>query len=150
MTTLRTDQPLLAALMGALATVPYELVARLLKALGLARFSAYELSSLIVTLNRPNALLGLVTSGIIGGIAAVVLNRAVRQLGTDYLILKGVATGLIAWVITEVVFVWLIEGPGLIAARPVSDYASHLLGAAIFGATLGLLFQRYLLRDTRG
>lgn len=145
MTKLRTDRPLVAGLLGAVATVPYELLMRVLQALGIARYTAYELSSLTITLNRPTAALGVVSSGIIGAVAAFLLYRALRQLGTDYLVLKGIATGLIVWMITEVVFVWLIEGPGLIAVRPVSDYAAHLVGAAVYGATMGWLLRRYLI-----
>jgi len=144
---MRYDRPLIVALVGAVATIPYEVFTRALAALGVARYSAYELSSLVITLNRPNVFLGLATSATIGGAVGVLFYYSLRRLGRDYLVFKAIGFALLTWLVVEAVFVWLIEGPHLIPPRPIMDYASHLFGSAVFGATMGLLFQRYLLRQ---
>lgn len=144
-----TGKPMLAAFIGVAATIPYELLERALQALGIAQYSAYQLSSLVITLNRPNAVVGFFASGVIGGAIALLLYRALPRLGTDYLIIKGIAAGIASWLVVEALFVWIIEGPGLIPTRPIADYLAHLAGAALYGGTTAALIGAYLLSPTR-
>ena len=143
---MKYDKPSLALLIGALSTIPYEIFTRVLVALGFAKYSVYQLNSFMITLNRPNALIGAVSTMILSSGISLVFYYTLKILGRDYLILKSITVSLFSWLILEVLFMWLIEGRGLIPYRPIYDYYSEMFGAIVFGITLGLLFRKYLLR----
>lgn len=145
---MKYDKPLVAVLIGALSTIPYEIFTRLLVSLGVGKYSVYQLSSLIVTMNRPTAIMGVVTTSLVGGSIALIFYYALKKLGWDYLVLKGLLTGLLSWVVMEAIYVWLIEGPNLIQSRPVNDYYLEMFGSAVFGIILGLLFRKYFLKES--
>ncbi len=143
------DKPLVASVLGALATIPYELYTRVLVSLGFGKYSVYQLNSMIITINRPSTMIGIVSTFITGALIGVVFYYSLKKLGTDFVVIKGLAAGLVSWVFTESISTWLIEGgPRMIPPRPMSDYYLEMSGAAIFGLTLGLLFKRYILKET--
>lgn len=140
------DKPLLAIAIGALSTIPYEIFTRLMVSLGVGKYCTYNLTSLIITLNRPTEILGMVVSFTVGSFFAFLLYHALKKLGTDYLVFKSVAASLLVWVSMEAFYVFLIEGPKLVPPRPVDDYYIHMIGSSLFGITTGLLFKSYLLK----
>lgn len=142
------DKPLIALLLGAVATIPYEIFTRIMVSLGFGKYTVYQLSSLIVTLNRPTAVLGVVTSSIVGSLIAILLYYSLKKLGSDYIVIKGFVSGIFGWAATEVIYTWLIEGRGF-ANRPVNDYYIELIGSVIFGLILGLLFRRFIVSPTK-
>lgn len=142
------NKPLIAALMGSLSTIPYELITRLFLAWGIGKYSAYQLTSLVITLNRPTPALGFVVSCVIGGVFSFIFYYTLPRVGSDYLLIKSLVFALLIWVAMEAIFVWLIEGPKLILPRPVMDYYIHLAGSVGFGLTQGLLYKRYLVTPT--
>ncbi|HEY8345051.1 MAG TPA: hypothetical protein VIL66_07665 [Bacillota bacterium] len=142
---MRIEQPMAVAIIGALSTIPYEMLSSVLKLLGYAKYSVYELSSLMITLNRPNKILGAFLSMIIGASIAVILYYAIiGRFGWNNIIFKSIFINLQSWLVLEGLFMWLIEGRNFIPLRPISDYYSHLFSVTIFGIILGLLFQKYL------
>jgi hypothetical protein len=141
------DKPLVAILIGILSTIPYEIFTRIILFFGIGKYSEYQLSSLVVTLDRPSAVMGFFVSSFLGGFSALIFYYALNKLGSDYLLIKGLFTGLIVFLVLETIFTWLIEGPKLIPLRPMSDYFIHMLGSSIFGSTMGILFKRYLLKN---
>jgi hypothetical protein len=143
---LKYDKPLFAAFLGILSTIPYELLTRMFISLGFGKYSVYQLSSLMVTLNRPAPILGFFISVILSCSFATLLYYALKKLGTDYLFLKGTAAGSLFWLFLETFFTWLIEGPRQIPTRPISDYYIHILGASLFGFTTSLLFNIFLFK----
>ena len=67
---MKLNKPLVALLIGALATIPQEIYTRFLRYfLGIGDYSVYEHNSLIITINRPNAILGIVSTGMVGGLS---------------------------------------------------------------------------------
>lgn len=144
---MKYDKPTLALLIGALATIPYEIFTRVLVTLGFAKYSVYQLNSFMITLNRPNTILGAVSAIILSSVISLVFYYALKILGRDYLMIKSIAISLFSWLILEVIFMSLIEGRELIPHRPIYDYYSEMFGAIVFGITLGLLFRNYLLKD---
>lgn len=145
---MKDGQPLIAGIFGALATIPYEIFTRILVALNIGKYSAYELTSLIITLNRPEAILGGVVSFTLGGVFAIAFYYSLEKLGSDYVIFKSMGLSLFIWVTIEAIYVWLVEGPGLVDPRPLDDYYIHMFGSFIYGLTLGLLFYKYLTTTT--
>lgn len=115
--------------------------------MGIGKYSVYNLSSLIVTLNRPQTIMGLVVTSVVAGTIAIILYYSLKKIGTDFIVLKALAASLLSWVIMEAVYVWLIEGPGYVPHRPVSDYYLEMAGSSLFGIILGLLLKRYLLNQ---
>lgn len=122
-------------LIGILSTIPYEIFTRVLVALGVGKYSVYQLSSLVVTLNRPTAILGALTTLIVSCVIAMIFYHILKKLGSEYVVIKGAVTGLFSWLVTEVIYTWLIEGPGH-AFRPVSDYYLEAAGSTVFGIVL--------------
>jgi len=142
---MKLNKPLVALLIGALATIPQEIYTRFSRYfLGIGDYSVYELNSLIITVNRPSAILGIVSTCMVGGIVSILLYYSLNRIGPDYIILKSIVSGIISWVISEAIFTWLLEGPKLIQVRSMSDYFLQVTGALVYGVMLGLLYKRYI------
>ena len=140
---LKSDQSLLIILIGAISTIPDEIFTRILVFLGIGKYSVYQLASLIVTLNRPDFILGAVSSAEAGGVIALMFYYTLKKVGPKYLLIKGLMISLLGWSFLELLFTWLIEGTHLIPPRPISDYYIEMCGALLFGLVMGLLFKRY-------
>jgi hypothetical protein len=140
---LQYNKPLLAALIGALSTVPGEILTQVLVFLGIGKYSLYQLDSLLITFNRPSIIMGLIVNVIAGGFIAIIFYYAISKLGQDYLVFKSTGVGLLFWLVFELIFTATIEGR-FIEIRPISDYYIHIFGTIVFGITLGLLFNKYL------
>jgi len=144
---MRINKPIAATIIGALSTIPYEILTRALKLLGYAKYTVYELSSLMITLNRPDKVLGSFMSMIIGASISIILYCAIAIIGWfgwDHIILKSIFISLQSWLFLEGLFMWLIEGRNFIPLRPISDYYSQFFCVFIYGIILGLLFQKYI------
>ncbi|MDQ7094260.1 hypothetical protein REC12_11730 [Desulfosporosinus sp. PR] len=144
---MKFDKPILVVLIGALATIPYELFTALMVYLGIGKYDVYELCSLIITLDRPNLVLGAVGTIIVASCLALIFYYSLEKVGWDYLKMKSIISSLISWLILEVFFMWLIEGRKLIPYRPINDYYVELMGTIIFGIVQGLLFGKYLIKN---
>jgi hypothetical protein len=140
---LKDDKLLVTALMGAISTIPAEIISRLLLYFGIGKYCIYQLASLFITLNRPTLILGLILEMIIGSFIAVLFCFAFEKLSSEYLVVKITLASLLAWLVCELAFTFTIEGR-FIDIRPISDYYNNLISAAIFGVSLGLLFKRFL------
>lgn len=142
---MNSDDILTAGVLGAVSTITGEIVSRILLSFGIGKHSLYELTSYLVTINRPSVPMGLIVSCIIGGVIGSVFYYALGRLGTDRLVVKAVAASLCAWLLAETIITATIEGH-FIDIRPISDYYVHLSAALVYGATLGLLFKTFLFR----
>lgn len=142
---MKIDKLMAVSIIGALSTIPYEMLTRVLKLVGYAEYSVYELSSLMVTLNRPDIVLGSFLSMILGASIAIILYYAViGRFGWNNILFKSVFINFQSLVFLEFLFMWLIEGRNLIPFRPIKDYYSHIFCVSIYGLILGLLFQKYI------
>jgi len=144
---LKYNKPLIAVVLGFLSTIPYETFTQISIYYGIGKYSLYHLTSLMVTLNRPRIILGLLMSFLVASTISVFFYYSTKILGTDYLISKSILISLIAWGIIETLFVAIIEGPQLINPRPINDYYLHMIGNIIFGLTMGILFKKYLFKN---
>lgn len=145
---MKYDKPLVAALLGAVSTIPAEIITLILVFLGIGKYSIYQLDSLLITFNRPILLLGLIVNFIAGSLTAIVFYFSLKKIGSDYLIIKSSLLGALVWFIFELLFTSTIEGE-YIPLRPINDYYIHLLSSLIFGVILGILFRRYLFRSPK-
>lgn len=145
---MKSDQSLLAIIIGAISTIPDEILTRILVLSGMGKYSVYELASLITTLNRPDYILGIILSSEAGGVMALMFYFYLRKLGTKNLVIKGLLMGLLAWTFLELLFTWLIEGRKLIPFRPVSAYYIQMFGALLWGLCMALLFKKYIFKKT--
>ncbi len=142
---MKEDKTLILGTIGIFSTIVSEIITWLGRLSGLSNYSDYELSSLIMTINRPSLPLGFVIEGTIGVIISALLFRLVKETGEKYIILKSVITGIVAWIIIEILITETIEGKS-VPLRELSSYYTHLIGAVGFGMTQGLLFKRYILK----
>lgn len=140
---MKYDKPLIAGLFGVASTLVSEIATQALIYLGIGKYSIYELDSLLITFNRPSIILGFIVNVIAGGTIAIVFYYALSKLGQDYLVIKGAAVGLLGWGVFEFMLTLTVEGR-FFEIRPMSDYYIHLVGTIVFGITLGLLFEKYL------
>lgn len=141
---MKEDKTLILGMIGVFSTIISEMITWIGKLTGLANHSDYELTSLIVTLNRPTVPLGFVIEGSIGVIISAVLFKLVKETGGKYILLKSVITGIVAWIINEILITMIVEGKTM-PLRELEAYYTHLIGAIGFGITQGLLFKRYIL-----
>jgi len=144
---LKEDKLLLAGVIGGLSTIPAEIVSRILLFLGIGKYTIYQLDSFIFTMNRPTIIIGIIVCLIVGGFSAVLLYSAFKRLGSDNLVIKSAMFGLLLCMLQQILFTITVEGK-YIEIRPISDYYVHMLGAATFGITEGLLFKKFLLKKT--
>lgn len=144
---MNNDKPLLAAIIGALSTLLAEIVSRIMLYWGVGRYSIYQLDSMILTMNRPNFLLGLYVNFVIGGLIGILFYYTIKAIGQTNLIVKGIFLGLLASALAEMLFSAVIEGK-FIELRPLGDYYLHVAGSAFFGLGLGFFFQRYLFNSS--
>ncbi|ERI91901.1 hypothetical protein HMPREF1982_02944 [Clostridiales bacterium oral taxon 876 str. F0540] len=140
---LKDDTILVAGLIGVISTVVAEVVTQIFKLIGVTKNSLFELSSMVITLNRPTIVIGLFVSASVGGFLSILLYFAFEKFGSQHLIMKCIGISIIMWVALEMVFTFSIEAR-LIRERPISAYYGHLVGAIIFGIAEGILFRRYL------
>jgi uncharacterized membrane protein len=140
---LKDDKLVIAGVIGALSTIPSEIVTQILVYFGVGEYSIYSISSMVVTINRPSLIIGLFVYPVMGAIIATLFYYALKGLGSNYIIIKSVMVGYLMWLALELFFTMYIEGK-YIPMRPISDYNIHLTGAIIFGITQGILFKRYL------
>ena len=54
---MKYDKPLVAALIGALSTIPAEILTRAFVSFGIGQYSVYQLDSLLITQNRPTPII---------------------------------------------------------------------------------------------
>jgi hypothetical protein len=102
----------------------------------------------MITLNRPNVILGAVASMLLSSGIAILLYYLLNRLSWQNLIFKSIFISLFSWLLLEVIFMWLIEGRQLIPYRPLNDYYIELFGSILYGITLGLLFQKFLAKKS--
>jgi len=142
---LNSDDLLTAGVLGAVSTITGEIVSRILLSFGIGKHSLYELTSYIVTINRPSVSMGLIVSCIIGGFIGSAFYYALGRIGRTRLVAKAIAVSLCSWLLAETLFTAAVEGH-FIDIRPISDYYVHLSASLGYGATLGLLFKSFLFR----
>lgn len=143
---MKADRTLTAAIIGALSTIPYEIFTRILMSFRYGKYSIYQLNSLIVSINRPDPVLGFVVTCIVCGFGAVVFCFALKVMETKHLVIKSVGFSLLIWGVLEAVFTGTIEGK-FIEIRPMSDYYMNMMGTIVFGVTQGLLFKYLLFKE---
>lgn len=140
---LKDDKYLIAGIIGAISTLPIEIVAQILVKLGYATYSNFNLSSLLVTGNKPSLIMGLFVSSTVGGFISVLLYHVFIKIGSEHLIIKCIATSISMWIALEFVIKIIFEGK-LIPIRPMSASYSHLFSAIIYGISQGILFNYFL------
>ena len=139
------DKVLIIGLIGALSTIPGEIASRIFVYFGIGKYGIYELSSLIITFNRPVFAIGLIVDFLVGSVSAILLYFIFEKLGSCHLVIKTTLCSLLSWLVCELLFTAIIEGK-YIPIRPINDYYSHILSAMIFGITLGLLLKKFIFK----
>lgn len=139
---MKNDKYLLLGFLGIISTIPSQIFSTILKYFGFAKYSMYDLASLIITFNRPSIIMGLFVDALISGTLAIIFCLIFEKLGSDYLVIKTMLGSFIAWLAFELLLTSTIEGK-FIAIRPMRDYYSHILGTMVFGIMLGVLIKRF-------
>ncbi|WP_144553182.1 hypothetical protein [Bacillus sp. X1(2014)] len=137
------DKVLVVGLLGVLSTIPGEIASRIFVYFGIGKYGIYELSSLIITFNRPVFTIGLIVDFLVGSVFAILLYFIFEKLGSCHLVIKTTLGSLLSWLVCELLFTATVEGK-YIPIRPINDYYSHILSAIIFGITLGLLLKKFI------
>ncbi|WP_310367313.1 hypothetical protein [Neobacillus drentensis] len=140
------DRMLRIGILGVLSTIPGEIASRIFVHFGFGKFGIYELSSLIITFNRPVFTIGLMVDFLVSSVFAVLLYFIFEKFGSCHLVIKTTVGSLFAWLICELLFTTLIEGK-YIDIRPINDYYSHIFSTIIFGITLGLLLKKFIFKS---
>lgn len=142
---MKDDKPLLVFLFGIISTIPFEIITRINMYSGFGAYSLYQLDSFVITITRPNTIIGLVVSSLVGGTSAVLFYISLSKIGDNHIVIKSILFNALIWSILEFVLTAYLEAK-YFPLRPMGDYWGELFGAAAFGASVGLLFKRYILR----
>jgi hypothetical protein len=145
---LRNNKILTIGLIGALSTVSSEIFTQVCKPLGIARYSIYELSSLLITGDKPLIILGLFVSPIIGAVNATLLYYLLKKLKYNNLFTICITSSILMWIVLETIITIFFESK-IIPMRPISGHYGHLASAIIFGITEGILFKMFLFKNIR-
>jgi hypothetical protein len=140
---LKDDKLLKAGAIGALCTILSEIVSQILIVLGFGKYSIFNISSMLVTINRPSIVMGLLVSVTVGVFSAIILYYLLILTGSDNVVIKSVMGSVLLWLALEMFFTMFIEGR-FFSIRPISSYYVHLVAAIIFGISEGILFNRIL------
>jgi hypothetical protein len=137
-----------AGIVGALSTIPGEIITRILVLSGIGKYDVYQLNSLVTTINEPSIILGMIINFIIGGFVAVLLYLLIEKTRIEIVMTINIAASLLIWFIFESMFTVFFEGL-LNVTREISDHYVHLVGTTIYGITQGLLFKTIFFRRTK-
>ncbi|MBC8063039.1 MAG: hypothetical protein H7Y18_20600 [Clostridiaceae bacterium] len=143
---MKYHKDLIVGFIGAGSTVSAEIVTQVSVFLGFAKYSTYTLSSLLISGNRPSLILGLFVCPIVSSFIVTVLFHVFRKLGSKHLVLKCIEVSLLMWISLEFIFTIYFEGK-LIPIRPMSAYYSNLIGAIIYGITVGVLMDKFVFEE---
>jgi predicted tellurium resistance membrane protein TerC len=143
MLTLKDDKVLVAGIIGVISTICAEVFSQVLTLMGITHYSLFNLSSMIITLNRPSIIIGLFISTTVGGFLAVILYFVFVKIGSQHLVIKCIGVSIIMWIALELIFTFAVEDK-FIGIRPITGYYGHLAGAIVFGIIEGILFNRII------
>lgn len=139
---------LLASIIGALSTIPGEVITRIMVALGVGQYDVYQLNSLVATIDEPSIILGMIINFIVGGFVAILLYFLLEKIGGEFILIINIGASLIVWFVFESAFTVFFEGL-LDVNRSISDHYVHLVGTTIYGITQGLLLKAILFKKAR-
>ena len=140
---LNDDKILIAGVIGAFSTLISEIASRILILLGVGSYSAYELSSLLITGNRTNILIGFLLDCTIGAILGGGIYLVLKRWGYRHAIAICILSGLIMWLLWEIIYTINIEGH-TIERRMISGYLNHFINTITYGTFLGLTLKRFI------
>lgn len=140
---MKYDKPLLAVLLGIIVMFPLEIYTQVFKYTGLAKLSAFELTSSLMVM-KPNWWIGLMTGPAVGGLATLLIYYSTKRLGSDYLPIKGAGIGAINYGLIEVIMGIMGDNPAV--QQPTTGHFVHASGGLWAGAVAGFLVKRYLLK----
>ena len=140
------DRFIKAGVIGALSTVIAEIASRILLAAGIGKYSVYQLNSLIVTINRPSEIIGLIINFLIASILSVLIFLMLKKWGDRYTIIICIMISLFTWLLWEFIFTLSIEGKA-IEIRPINDYYNHIIDTLVFGASMGILLKCFIFKQ---
>jgi undecaprenyl pyrophosphate phosphatase UppP len=136
---------LLASIIGALSTIPGEIITRIMVSLGVGKYDVYQLNSLVATIDEPSIIMGMIINFIVGGFVAILLYLLLEKIAGKFILIINIGASLLVWFVFESAFTAFFEGL-LDVYRPISDHYVHLVATTIYGITQGLLFKAILFK----
>lgn len=101
---MKSDKMLVAGLCGVIAVILHEIFGRILIFFGIGKYSVFQLSSFVITIDRPSGTIGLVTASLVAITIALLYYVALKIFGFNYVMIKGIFAGLFGWVFKDQVF----------------------------------------------
>jgi hypothetical protein len=88
---LNNKKALFAGIIGALLTIPGEIITRILVSMGIGNYDVYQLNSLVATIDEPSVVMGLLINFIIGGFIGALFYILIEKTGKVFIIVKSIA-----------------------------------------------------------
>lgn len=139
---MKYDKPLLAILIGIIATILFEGYMQIFKLLNLSPTSLFEANSTLFV-DKPNWWIGALTGPMTGGLAGLIIYFSTKILGKDYLPIKGAFLVMFIWAVLQSTLK-LTRSSNLV--NSVSGNYVMAIGSGIFGALMGYFIGKYLFR----
>jgi hypothetical protein len=138
---LKHDKPLLALLIGVIVVIPIEIMALVFKHLGWITITNGEACSMIF-MPQGSWYLGLLALPSVGAMAIFSFYLLTKIIGIDYLAIKGIYIGMVAYSFVFAIFGVLADNPNML-----QDTLGNYIFAATsgFGGSLaGFLMKKYI------
>lgn len=139
------DKPLFAMLIGMIVVIPIEIMALFFKRLGWITITNGEACSMIY-MPQGSWILGLFALPMVGAFAIVFLYYLTKIIGTDYLSLKGMFIGMLAYSFIFAIFGTLAKNPHMLQTTLGNYIFAGTSGCG--GAFAGFLMKKYLFKDS--
>ncbi|KHD37120.1 membrane protein [Clostridium acetobutylicum] len=139
---------IIAGLIGIVSTIVGEICSRIFIYFGIGKYSAYQLNSLIVTYNRPSAILGFMLNLLIGGIIGAAVYLTAQKWGDKHVILLSLAYTLVAWMFLEIIFN-VVVNKSTVTTREFSGYYNQYISAVIHAVAKGLMLNFFIFKKSK-
>jgi len=142
---LKHDKPLGAILIGTVVVIPLEIITLFFKHLGWITVTTGEACSMMF-IPEGSWALGLLALPSVGALAIFTLYHLTKIIGTDYLPVKGMIIGMIAYSFVFTIFGTLAKNYHLIQSA-LGNYVIAL-NSAFGGFLAGILMKKYLFDES--
>lgn len=142
---MKHDKPLGAIVIGIIVSIPLEIIGLLFKYLGLTTITNGEACSMMF-IPEGSWILGLYALPSVAAVTFVILYYLTKIIGTDYLPIKGMISGMTAYAFIFTIFGTLVKND-LMIQSPLGNMIFSL-DSGLAGFLGGFLMKKYLFKNS--
>ncbi len=140
---LNDDKIITAGIIGIVSTIVGEICSWIFIYFGIGKYSTYQINSLIVTYDKPSAMVGFFLNLLFGGIIGAAVYLTANKWGNRHVMLISLAYTLVAWMVIEIVFNGVVY-KSIIEARELSGYYGQYISAVIHAVAKAIMLNHFI------